>query len=61
MSAHVVQEASLRIPLMRRNLYSSGVAGDHELARLLATAIAEFTTAIENSLPNAKDLVESAI
>jgi NAD(P)H-dependent FMN reductase len=36
MSAHVVEEASLRIPLMGRNLDASGVAGDPELARLLA-------------------------
>ena len=61
MSAHVVEEASLRIPLMGRNLDASGAAGDPELARLLATAIAEFTSAIENSLSNAKGLVESAV
>jgi chromate reductase len=61
MSARVVEEASLKIPLMGRNLDASGVAGDPELARLLAAAIVEFTTAIENSLSNAKGVVESAV
>lgn len=50
MSARVVGEASLRIPLKGRNLDASGVAGDPELARLLTAAIAEFTTAVKNSL-----------
>jgi hypothetical protein len=46
---------------MGRNFDASGVAGDPELARLLATAIAEFTTAIESSLSSAKGMVESAV
>jgi len=61
MSAHVVEEASLRIPFMGRNLDAFGVAGDPELAQLLATAITEFTTAIENSPSSAKGMVESAV
>lgn len=59
MSAHVVGKASVTIPLMGRNLDAPGVAGDPELARLLAAAIAEFTAAIENSLSSARELVES--
>ena len=48
MSARVVKEASLTIPLQGKHLDESGIAADPELSRLVRTAIAEFATAIAN-------------
>ena len=59
MSARVIQEASLTIPLQGRHLGDSGIAADPELSRLVLNAIKELITAIESS-KNADVFVESA-
>lgn len=53
MSARVITEASLTIPLQGKHLDESGIAADPELSPLVLAAITEFATAIANSVPNA--------
>jgi len=53
MSARVIKEASLTIPLQGKHLDESGIAADPELSPLVLAAITEFATAIANSVPNA--------
>jgi NAD(P)H-dependent FMN reductase len=59
MSARVIIEASLTIPVQGRNLDENGIAADPQLSRLVGRAIDAFITAIECSLPSAHDFVES--
>jgi NAD(P)H-dependent FMN reductase len=58
MSARVIKEASLTIPLQGKHLDESGIAADPELSRLVLTAIAEFATAIANLVPNANAFID---
>jgi len=59
MSGHVIAGASLTIPLQGKRLDEFGIAADPELSRLVLKAIKEFTTAIERSVPNPADFIES--
>jgi NAD(P)H-dependent FMN reductase len=46
MSAHLVEEACLTLPLMGRNLDANGILADPELAGLLRAALARFAAEI---------------
>lgn len=59
MSARVITEASLTIPIQGKHLDETGIAADPQLLRLVLKAIKELITAIERSAPNAHDFVES--
>jgi NAD(P)H-dependent FMN reductase len=47
MSARVVSEASIAVPLLARNLDAAGIAADPELAGVVRGALAAFARAIE--------------
>lgn len=53
MSARVVTEASLTIPIQGRHLDETGIAADPQLSLLVLRAIKAFITAIETSGPGA--------
>jgi len=53
MSARLITEASLTIPLQGRRLDEFGIAADPELSRLTLKAITELTRAVESLVPNA--------
>ena len=59
MSARVIIEASLTIPIQGKHLDEAGIAADPQLSSLVLKAIKEFTTAIESSVRNPHDFVES--
>lgn len=59
MSARVITEASLTIPIQGRHLDEKGITADPQLSRLVSRAIKELITAIETSSPGAHDFVES--
>jgi len=59
MSARVITEASLTILTQGKRLDETGIAADPRLSRLVLTAMKELMTAIESSIPNAHDFVES--
>jgi len=59
MSARVITEASLTIPIQGKHLDETGIAADPQLSRLVLNAIKELITAIESS-KNADVFVESA-
>src|SRR4029077_5977162 len=46
MSARLVTEASVAVPLLGRKLDAAGIAADPELAAILRTAIAAFARAL---------------
>lgn len=48
MSARLVPEASIAVPLLARKLDAAGIVADPELAGAIREAIAAFTQAIEN-------------
>ena len=58
MSARVITDASLTIPLQGKHLDENGIAADPHLSRLVVTAIKELITAIETSSPGAHNFVE---
>ena len=59
MSADVIEQALITIPLLGKNLDEFRIAADPELSRLLLRAITEFTRAIEISAPGADGLVRA--
>jgi NAD(P)H-dependent FMN reductase len=59
MSARVITEASLTIPIQGKRLDETGIAADPRLSRLVLTAIKELITAIETSSPDAHEFVEN--
>ena len=59
MSARVITEASLTIPIQGKHLDQTGIAADPRLSCLVLTAIKELITAIETSSPDVHDFVES--
>jgi chromate reductase len=58
MSARVITEASLTIPIQGKHLDETGIAADPQLSRLVSKAIRELMTTIESSV-NADAFVES--
>ena len=56
MSADVIEQALITVPLLGKNLDEFRIAADPELSRLLLRAITEFTRAIEISAPGAARL-----
>ena len=59
MSARVITEASLTIPIQGKHLDEIGIAADPQLSHLVLKAIQELIAAIESSVPNADAFVES--
>ena len=47
MSAHIVDEASITMPLLGKNLDEAGIVSHPEISRMLRAAIAAFARAIE--------------
>ena len=47
MSARIVTEASITVPLLGRNLDADGIISDPEISNALHTAIVAFARAIE--------------
>jgi NAD(P)H-dependent FMN reductase len=58
MSARVITEGSLTIPIQGKHLDETGIAADPQLSRLVSKAIRELMTAIESSV-NADTFGES--
>jgi chromate reductase len=59
MSARVITEASLTIPLQGKRLDENGIVADPQLSRLVLSAINELVATIEPSSPNAHNLAGS--
>ena len=59
MSARVITEASLTIPIQGKHLDETGIAANPQLSRPVLKAIKELMTAIESSVPNTEVFVES--
>ena len=55
MSARVITEASLTIPIQGKHLDETGIAADPQLSSLVLRAIKELINAIETSSPGAHD------
>jgi hypothetical protein len=48
MSARIVDEASITLPLLGKNLDEAGIVSHPEISRMLCAAIAAFARAIES-------------